>query len=42
MIYIMDCFDEVETEEVHEGYFYNVSEVIKIIILGSYWEVCAD
>ena len=35
MIYIMDCFDEVETEEVHDGYFYNVSEVIKIIILGS-------
>ena len=35
IIYIMDCFDEVETEEVHDGYFYNVGEVIKIIILGS-------
>ena len=35
MIYIMDRFDEVETEEVHDGYFYNVGEVIKIIILGS-------
>ena len=33
-IYVMDCFDDVETEEVHEGYFYKVSEVIKIIILG--------
>ena len=34
-IYIMDYFDEVETEEEYDGYFYNVSEVIKIIILGS-------
>ena len=33
-IYVMDCFDEVETEEAHDGYFYKVSEVIKIIILG--------
>ena len=33
-IYVMDCFDDVETEEVHDGYFYKVSEVIKIIILG--------
>ena len=34
MIYIMDCFDDVEVEESHDGYFYKVSEVIKIIILG--------
>ena len=34
MIYIMDCFDDVEVEENHDGYFYKVSEVIKIIILG--------
>ena len=33
-IYIMDCFDDVEVEGSHEGYFYKVSEVIKIIILG--------
>lgn len=32
---ITDYFAEVETEEKHEGYFYNVSEVITIIILGS-------
>ena len=32
MIYVMDCFDEVETEEVHK-----VPEVIKIIILGFLW-----
>ena len=32
-IYVMDCFDDVETEEIHDGYFYKVSEVIKIIIL---------
>ena len=35
MIYIMDCFDDVEVEENHNGYFYKVSEVIKIVILGS-------
>ena len=34
MIYIMDFFDDVEVEESHDGYFYKVSEVIKIIILG--------
>ena len=34
MIYILDCFDDVETEEVHDGYFYNVAEVIRIMILG--------
>ena len=34
IIYIMDCFDDVEVEESHDGYFYKVSEVIKIIILG--------
>ena len=34
-IYVMDCFEEVETFEKHEGYFYRVSDVIKIVILGS-------
>jgi len=33
-ISVMDCFDEVETEEAHDGYFYKVSDIIKIIILG--------
>ena len=34
IIFLMDCFDEVEAEEEHDGYFYKVSEIIKIIILG--------
>lgn len=34
-IYVMDCFEEVETISKHEGYFYKVSDVIKIVILGS-------
>ena len=33
--YNMDYFDDVETEKTHDGYIYNVSDVIKIIILGS-------
>ena len=34
-LYSMDYFDAVETEKAHDGYIYNVSDVIKIIILGS-------
>ena len=35
IIDLMDYFDEVEVEEEYDGYFYKVSEIIKIIILGS-------
>ena len=34
IIYVMDCFNDVETEEIHVGYYYTVSDAIKISILG--------
>ena len=32
---IMEIFSELETEQTYDGYFYNVGEIITIVILGS-------
>ena len=32
---IMEIFSELETEQAYDGYFYNVGEIITIVILGS-------
>lgn len=32
---IMEIFSELETERTYDGYFYNVGEIITIVILGS-------
>ena len=32
---IKEIFSELETEQTYDGYFYNVGEIIVIVILGS-------
>ena len=32
---IMEIFSQLETEQAYDGYFYNVGEIITIVILGS-------
>jgi len=34
-IRIKEYFEEVETTEEHDGYFYSVGEALTIVILGS-------
>ncbi len=34
-IEMLECFEEIETEKEYDGYYYDISEAITIVILGS-------